>query len=541
MLDLWYKNAVVYSLDVDTFADGNGDGIGDFRGLQDRLDYLAGLGVTCLWLLPFFPSPGRDNGYDVTDYFGVDPRLGTLGDFVEFSRQARERGLRLVIDLVVNHTSDQHCWFQAARADPRSRYRNYYIWADERPENAEHGVVFPGVQEATWSRDEAAGAWYHHRFYKHQPDLNIANPEVREEICRVMGFWLELGVSGFRLDAAPFLIDQVGAETPLGDPFELLRELRDFLSWRRGDAIMLAEANVTPEDAVRYFGDSGGMHLLFNFHANQRLFLGLARGCAEPLAKAMCALPRLPRFGQWANFLRNHDELDLGRLSDAERAEAFAAFAPEEGMRIYDRGIRRRLAPMLGGDLRKLELAYSLMFGLPGTPVLWYGEEIGMGERLDLPERNAVRTPMQWSNERNAGFSTADPSELLRPVAEGAYGPDCVSVAEQSRAERSLLRRVQRFIEVRRGCPELGWSGFQFIDAGDARVLAHRAEWAGRATILAHNLSGEACRVTVPLERGERRLRDLFSDGAPMQLDGAELRLDLEPYGYRWLRTVAQA
>ena len=551
MIDLWYKNAVIYCVDVDRFMDGNGDGIGDFVGLTHRLDHIAGLGATCIWLLPFYPSPNRDNGYDVTDYYGVHPELGTPGDFVVFMREARERGMRVIVDLVVNHTSDQHPWFQSARSDPDSPYRNYYNWSAEKPEGADAGVVFPGVQETTWTCDERVGAYYHHRFYKHQPDLNIANPAVREEIEKVMGFWLELGVSGFRLDAAPFLIELTGVDADAGrDPHAYLRELRDFLSWRRGDAIMLAEANVAADQIDQYFGDGDRMHMLFNFLANQHLFLALARDEAGPLRRTLRKLPAIPPLSQWASFLRNHDELDLGRLSDAERADAFDAFAPDPSMRLYERGIRRRLAPMLGGDRRRLELAYSLMLTLPGTPVLFYGEEIGMGDDLSLRERDSVRTPMQWSDDRNGGFSKAPREKLVSPVIEeGDYGCDRVNVTAESRDPHSFLNRMTQMIRARRSCPEFGWGRLRLLDPvdGDGRegVLAHRCDWRGTTVFAVHNLSPEPCEVTLDLgeddgdgEGGD--LTDVMSDREYERVTGPEDRVRVAGHGFRWLRREAR-
>src|ERR671913_1725629 len=453
MLDLWYKNAVIYCLDVETFMDSDGDGVGDFQGLADRLDHVEDLGATCVWLLPFYPTPNRDNGYDVTDFYAVDPRLGTFGDFVAFTHAAHDRGLRVIIDLVANHTSIDHPWFQEARRDPTSRYRDWYVWSKEKPKDLHEGMVFPGVQDATWSYDELAQAWYMHRFYEHQADLNIANPEVREELEKVMGFWLQLGVSGFRLDAVPFLIEYRGVpaeERPKEDPHEHLARMRDFLSWRRAEAMLLAEANITMDQVDEYFGPSGDrLHMIFNFMLNQHLFLSLTRKDAEPIRRVMAQTPAIPPKSQWASFLRNHDELDLGRLSDEERAECFAAFGPEPHMQAYQRGIRRRLAPMLGGDARRLKLAYSLMFALPGTPVFWYGEEIGMGDDLSLPERNSVRTPMQWADEENAGFSKADADRLVRPVvSEGPFSYRAVNVAMQRAQPGSLMDELQRLIRT---------------------------------------------------------------------------------------------
>jgi maltose alpha-D-glucosyltransferase/alpha-amylase len=539
VIDLWYKDAVIYSLDVETFQDSDGDGIGDFRGLGERLDYLASLGVTCLWLLPFYASPNRDNGYDVMDYYSVDPRLGTLGDFVEFMHKAKERGIRVLADLVVNHTSDQHPWFQAARRSKESRYRDYYIWSGTLPADAREGMVFPGYQDAVWDWDEAAQAYYFHRFYSFQPDLNIANPKVREEICRIMGFWLELGVSGFRLDAAPFLVEMKGTDgNPAEDHYAYLREFRDFLSWRRGDAILLAEANVSREKVSEYFGEGAKIHMLFSFLLNQHIFLALARREAEPLVRGMRLPPLPPPTGQWANFLRNHDELDLGRLTDAERQEAFRAFAPDPGMQLYDRGIRRRLPPMLDGDRRRIEMAYSLLFSLPGTPVLRYGEEIGMGDDLSLPERESVRTVMQWSTERNGGFSTAPEDRLVRPtIADGPFGVHAgVDVEDQQREPGSLLHWMERLIRTRKQCPEMGWGDWEIVETGDPRVFAHRCTWSGGTVVAVHNLAGRpaAVRLKLTVEHGEK-LVELLGD-QPYKLVEAGSEIDLEPYGYRWFR-----
>ncbi len=435
--DLWYKNCVFYCLSVETFMDADGDGVGDFKGLARRLDYLAGMGIGAIWLMPFQTSPGRDDGYDVADYYAVDPRFGTLGDFVEFTHGARQRGIRVIIDLVVNHTSIDHPWFQAARADPNAPTRDWYVWSKKKPANAETGLVFPGVQKTTWTFDHKAREYYFHRFYDHQPDLDTANPAVMAEILKIMGFWIQLGVSGFRMDAVPFVIAKKGAD--VDEPashFDMLRSFREFLQWRQGDSVILAEANVLPGEDVAYFGKDGDrLQMMFNFHANQHLFLALATGTAEPLAKALEETREHPATAQWALHLRNHDELDLGRLTPEERAKVFDAFGPLPEHQLYGRGIRRRLAPMLGGDPRRLELAYSLLFALPGTPVLRYGDEIGMGDDLSLPERNPARTPMQWSNEPNGGFTKSDRPVL--PVVTGGPTATSTSTSPSSAAIRS--------------------------------------------------------------------------------------------------------
>ena len=537
MIDLWYKNAIIYSLDVDAFQDSNGDGTGDFRGLTRRLDYLASLGVTCLWLLPFYPTPNRDNGYDVMDYYGIDPRLGTLGDFVEFMYQARERGIRVLADLVVNHTSDQHPWFLEARKGKQSPFHDFYVWSDTLPDNAHEGMVFPGYQDAVWKWDEEAKAYYFHRFYDWQPDLNISNPRVREEICRTMGVWLELGVSGFRLDAAPFLVEMKGAGPPGEDQYEYLREFRDFLSWRRGDAILLAEANVSQEKVAQYFGDDARLQMLFSFLVNQYYFLALAKQEAAPLAEGLRLPPLPPCEGQWANFVRNHDELDLGRLSAADRELVFSRFAPDPGMQLYGRGIRRRLPPMLSNDRRRIELAYSLMFSLPGTPVLRYGEEIGMGDDLSQPERESVRTAMQWADEPNGGFSTAPPGTLGRPViAEGEYGYSRVNVDAQQRDPSSLLHFMARLIRVRKQCPEIGWGRWEILDSGDPAVFAHCCSF-GEGTVLAvHNLADREAEVRIELKSGSREpWVEILGEQPHSVVDGSKT-MKLAPYGYRWIR-----
>ncbi|GGL60828.1 alpha-amylase family protein [Wenxinia marina] len=536
MLDLWYKNAVFYCLDVKTFMDSNGDGIGDFRGLTDRLDHLEALGVTTVWLNPFYPSPGRDNGYDITDFYGVDPQFGTLGDFVEFSRAARERGLNILVDLVVNHTSTDHPWFQEARKKG-SRRRDWYVWSEEKPEDMSEGIIFPGVQEAVWTYDRSAQAWYLHRFYKHQADLNIANPEVREEIMRIMGYWLELGVSGFRVDAVPFLIEYKGLkDIPERDPMILLSEIRDFLSWRRAGTILLAEANVTRDLAPSYFGGrefdrDERMHMVFDFPLNQAIALSLVRGTAGPIAKALESRPQpSPDQAQWTVFLRNHDELSLDKLTEDERQEVFEAWAPEDGMQIYGRGIRRRLAPMLGGDPARLKLAHALLFALPGTPVMWYGDEIGMGENLDLSERNAVRTPMQWSEGRNGGFSETM-GDLIRPMAtEGPYDHKAVNVARQRDSHGSLLDEVRRLIRTRRSCPEIGWGDTRVLDDLPEGVLGLCSTWQGNSVVTFHNLADRKIAI-VP--RFEAPLQPLLRCGGPLE-PGEGFSLD--PHDYRWYR-----
>ena len=539
--DLWWKNAIVYCLDVETFLDRDGDGCGDFDGLTSRIDYLAGIGVTCVWLMPFFPSPNRDDGYDITDYYAVDPRLGSLGDVVAFIRTAKDRGLRVIIDLVVNHTSDRHPWFRAARRSRTSPYRDYYVWQDEPPPQPTAEVVFPDAEDSIWSYDETAGQHYLHHFYAHQPDLNIGNPAVREEIAKVCGFWLQLGVDGFRVDAVPYLIETGGIPGDVDlDPHGFLKDLRSFIARRRGDAILLGEVNLPAEDLVAYFGDQQAdeVQVLFNFPVMQAMYLALARKDARPLAAALAELPDHSDEAQWATFVRNHDELTLDQLTDDERQEVFAAFGPEESMQLYGRGLRRRLPPMLGGDDARVRLTYSLLFSLPGTPVLFYGEEIGMGENLDIEGRMSVRTPMQWTAGTTAGFTSARPSRLRRPLPDGRFGPLAVNVADQRRDPDSLLNWMELMTRRRRETPELGWGRWTLVDTGAEAVLAHRCDWEDRTVLCVHNLADEPHVVELDVPDGTAVV-DLLSDhGAVTELDDGTLPLTLDAYGFRWFRVT---
>ncbi len=538
--DLWYKNGVIYCLPVNAFMDADGDGVGDFRGLTRRLDYLNGLNVSTIWLMPFQPSPCKDNGYDIADYYNVDPRYGTLGDFVEFTQGAHQRGMRVMIDLVVNHTSDEHPWFQSARRDRHSKYRDWYVWSSKKPANADEGMVFPGVQKSTWTRDRVSGDWYFHRFYDFQPDLDTANPEVHAEILKIMGFWTQLGVSGFRMDALPFVISAKGADVrkPRLD-HDMLRSFRELLQWRKGDAVILGEANVEPRTNMAYFGDAGErVHMMFNFWVNQRLFYALATGDTRPLVKALQQTRPKPHTAQWGMFLRNHDELDLGRLSTTQREAVFAAFAPDPSMQLYDRGIRRRLAPMLGDDRRRLELAYSLMLTLPGTPVINYGDEIGMGDDLSLPERDCARTPMQWSTEPHAGFTTAQTP--FRPViADGPYGYPHVNVAQQRRDPDSLLNWLERRFRMRKELPEIGWGDFEVIDAGNPAILIVRYAWRNNAVLFVHNLSAHPHEIRFAVadrDGSPAPLVNVLSERHSDPDERGEHHLVMEAYGHRWFR-----
>lgn len=536
--DLWYKNAVLYALNVDSFMDGNGDGCGDFEGLTRRLDYLESLGIDAIWIGPFQTSPNRDDGYDIADFYSVDKRFGSNGDYVEFMNRAKSKGIRVLIDLVVNHTSNQHEWFQQSRSDPTSPRRDWYVWSKQRPKNWKRGMVFPGVQKSTWTRDPKAREYYYHRFYDFQPDLNMDNDDVRTEVRRIMGFWLELGVSGFRMDAVPFVIEgspnASGRKPPMH--FEYLEQMRSFLEWRTAGAIMLGEANVVPPEHLKYFGQHGtGIHMMFNFYVNQHLFYALASEDTGPLKAALRATKTLPPAAQWAHFLRNHDELDLGRLTNQQRELVFSKFGPEKSMQLYDRGIRRRLAPMLG-ERAHLELAYSVMFSLPGTPVVRYGDEIGMGDDLRLKERDCARTPMQWSGERNGGFTSAERS--TRPVIdEGPYGCAEVNVEKQRRDPNSLLNWTVSMIRVRKECPEIGWGSWKILPTRSKSILAMCYEWRGNSVVVLHNFSAQPQEARLELDNPDGRLLSnlLVNEEVHADENGVH-KIALESYGYRWFR-----
>jgi maltose alpha-D-glucosyltransferase/alpha-amylase len=430
--------------------------------------------------------------------------------------------------------------FQEARCDPHSKHRDWYVWSKKRPPSANKGMVFPGVQKSTWSYDSVAKQWYFHRFYNFQPDLNTSNPEVQSEILKIMGFWVQLGVDGFRMDAVPFVISSKGADVGKGrEHYEMLRSFREFLQWREGDSIILAEANVLPRTDMNYFGAEGDrMQMMFNFQVNQNLFYALASADTRPLAKSMIKTKTRPSTAQWGNFLRNHDELDLGRLSEKQRQAVFAAFGPNPEDQLYERGIRRRLAPMLGGDRRRIELAYSLMFTLPGTPVVRYGDELGMGDNLALPERTSCRTPMQWSREPRGGF-TKNNKPVVPVIDDGPYSYEHVNAADQRRDPNSLLNWTERIIRMRKEVPEIGWGDFKILDVGDKSVLAVRYDWRNNSVLILHNFAPAPREIEFATGLGKEdgdRLISLLSDDHNTRMPNGKHRVCLDAYGYRWYR-----
>ncbi|HEX7002774.1 MAG TPA: alpha-amylase family protein [Trueperaceae bacterium] len=534
----WYTNVVIYSLHLEAFRDGNGDGIGDLKGLRDSLDYLASLGITCLWLQPFYPSPQRDNGYDVTDYLAIDPRYGDLGDFVTLLEHAEQRNIRVLLDLPLNHTSIDHPWFQEARRDPSSRYRDFYYWSREEPKNLRDNPIFGEEQESNWTYDEEAGAWYYHTFYKHQPDLNYTNPAVLEEMEKVMGFWLRLGVAGFRLDAVPHMVRAKGSKRFDGDPHDVLRAIRRFVEEHRRDAVLLGEVDTEPDEYQNYFGQEDQLNVLLNFYLCNYLFLAFATRRSSALQHVLETLPVTLPYDQYGNFLRNHDELDLERLSEEDRQKVYEAYAPDEEMRAFGRGIRRRLAPMFEGDRRQIQMAHSLLFTMPGTPVVRYGDEIGMGDDLSLHGRDSVRTVMQWTDHDNAGFSTAPRERWARTLIDsGPFRNDKINVADQRRDPESLLHWFARAIHVRHELPEFGEGEPEVIETGCADVFAHLCRSGDSSALAVHNLSPETRRFRLDLGHEELDVAlEMFADARYDRLDQNDGALELGPYGFRWFK-----
>jgi maltose alpha-D-glucosyltransferase / alpha-amylase len=535
---VWERNAIIYGVDVARYRDGNGDGWGDFVGLIQQLDYIASLHVDCLWILPCFPSPRHDNGYDVEDYFRIDPRLGTLEDFVELVKRAGERGIRIMLDLVVNHTSSAHPWFKAARHDPESRYRRYYVWTEQPPPTPPHmGPIFPGEEAGVWTYDKLAKAHYHHRFYHTEPSLNGANPEVREEIRRILDFWLSFGVAGFRLDAAPHLVEPKGVPgADPEDPHGMLRALFDHVQSRRPDGVMLAEADVTPEELRAFVGKGNQFNLMLNFLLNNYLWLAFATESAEPIERVLNLLPSWNGRGQWANFLRNLDETDLDQLSDAERSQVMQAFAPDEHMQIYGRGMRRRLAPMLSGDSRRLKLAFALLYAIPGAPVIVYGDEVGLGDNLTWRGRDAVRVTMQWDASVNGGFSAASANQLVTtPLAEGDYAYDCVNVNAQLTDTTSLLRFLQRLGELRRTYPQIAEAPARRLTVDEPSLWVRKVELPDAKLVLLHQLGNRAVDISLSVDPGATEAEDLLS-GERRLLAGDRLRATIAPYACHWWR-----
>jgi len=535
---LWYQTAIFYEVYIRAFADSNGDGLGDLQGLISKLDYLQYLGVDCLWLLPIYPSPLRDDGYDIADYCGIHPDYGTLEDFRQLLAEAHCRGLRIITDLVLNHTSIQHPWFQEARRSQDSPKHDYYVWSDTDEKYRDARVIFLDSERSNWSYDELAGQYYWHRFYHHQPDLNYDNPAVQQEILNVVRFWLEMGLDGFRADAVPYLFEREGTNCEnLPETHAFLRELRAFIDDHYPGRVLLAEANQWPHDLRPYFGDGDEFHTAFHFPLMPRIFKALALADGSPIIEIMREVPEIPGTCQWCLFLRNHDELTLEMVTPEERNLLWDIYAPEPRMRL-NLGIRRRLAPLLDNDRRKIALANSLIFTLPGVPTLYYGDEIGMGDNIWLDDREGVRTPMQWTGGKNAGFSDAPPEALYAPVIDDAvFGHRHVNVESQREDPHSLLNTVRHMIQVRRAHPILATAPCTFLETGSPAILAYLRQGGDETILVVNNLGADPRAVQINLaDAGVQATAavDLLC-GARHHVARDCLSLSLPAYAHFWL------
>ncbi len=536
--NLWYKDAIFYELHVKAFYDSNGDGYGDFRGLTEKLDYLKELGVDCIWITPFYPSPLKDDGYDVADYYGVHPDYGTLQDFKGFVKEAHRRGLKVMTDLVMNHTSDQHQWFQEARRDPKSPRRNYYVWSDTDQRYKDARIIFVDTERSNWTWDPEAKQYFWHRFFSHQPDLNFDSPRVRRSMFKIMRHWLDMGVDGFRADAIPYLFEREGTNGEnLPETHAYLKEVRREIDRQFPGRILLAEANQWPADVRPYFGAGDEFHMAFNFPVMPRIYMALRREDRRPIIEIISQLPDIPEACQWCLFLRNHDELTLEMVTDEERDYMYAEYAKDPRMKI-NVGIRRRLAPLVDNGRRRIELLNSLLFTLPGSPIIYYGDEIGMGDNIYLGDRNGVRTPMQWSGDRNAGFSRADAARLYNPVImDPVYGYQAINVEAQQRDPSSLLNWMKRLIRLRKQYPVFGRGAIEFCHPENRKVLVYIRKGESQTVLVVNNLS----RFVQPVQLDLRH----YDGWTPVEIIG-ETRfppigqlpyfLTLGPHGFYWFR-----
>jgi maltose alpha-D-glucosyltransferase/alpha-amylase len=535
---LWYKDAVIYQVHVRTFFDSNGDGIGDFQGLEQKLDYLQDLGVNAIWLMPFFPSPLRDDGYDIADYWTVHSSYGNLDDFKKFLATAHERGIRVIIEMVLNHTSDQHPWFQESRSSQDNPRRDWYVWSDTDTRYKGVRIIFLDTEMSNWAWDPISKAYYWHRFFSHQPDLNYDNPAVRAEMWKVMRFWLEMGVDGFRLDAVPYLVEREGTNCEnLPETHEVLKELRKKLDEEFPGRMLLAEANQWPADLRPYFGDADEFHMAFHFPLMPRMFMGVKLEDRKPITEILQQTPEIPASCQWCLFLRNHDELTLEMVRDTERDYMYDSYAQAKGMRL-NLGIRRRLAPLLDNDRRRIELMNGILMSLPGTPIIYYGDEIGMGDNINLGDRNGVRTPMQWNGGWNGGFSIADPESLYAPlILNPVYGYPAVNVLSQKRTEHSLLSWMRRIITVRRSTKVFGNGSIEFLYPANHRILAYVRQYGNETVLVVNNLSNAAQAVELDLKRYKGNiLIEMFGKNIFPRVGELPYLLTLGPYQFYWFR-----
>jgi maltose alpha-D-glucosyltransferase / alpha-amylase len=535
-MDKWYQQAVFYELYVRAFQDSNGDGHGDFRGAIERLDYVKSLGVDCIWIMPMYPSPLKDDGYDVADYYGIHPDYGAVADFKAFLDAAHERELRVITDLVMNHTSDQHAWFQEARRHPHSPYRDYYVWSDTADKYSDARIIFLDTETSNWTYDEVAGQYYWHRFYSSQPDLNYDNPAVHEEMFKIMRYWLDMGVDGFRADAVPYLYEREGTHCEnLPETHAFLKKVRRLMDEEYPDRVLIAEANQWPEDLLPYFGEGDEFHMCFHFPIMPRLFMAVKQADKRGILDILARTPTIPEGTQWLTFLRNHDELTLEMVTEEERQWLWQQYAPERRMRL-NLGIRRRLMPLLDNDRRRWLLLNALLMSLPGTPILYYGDEIGMGDNIWLPDRHGVRTPMQWTAARNAGFSEADDTYL--PVNEDpVYGYRHLNVAAQEEDPGSLLWATRFLLTARRRQPALQGGRLEIVPTESASVLGYWRINEEDRTLCLYNLSNQPHSISLPLPDLEGApVVDLLSRSGPDVVTGWPLVKRLSPYAAHWLR-----
>jgi maltose alpha-D-glucosyltransferase/alpha-amylase len=534
----WYKDCIIYQLHVRTFHDSNGDGIGDFRGLQKKLDYIQELGVNALWLLPFYPSPLRDDGYDIADYTSVHPSYGTLDDFKEFLAAAHGRGIRIITELVLNHTSDQHPWFQEARSSQDNPRRDWYVWSDTDDRYRDARIIFTDTELSNWAWDPVSKSYYWHRFFSHQPDLNFDNPAVREAVWNVMKFWLEIGVDGFRLDAVPYLVERDGTSCEnLPETHAILRDLRRRLDESYPGRMLLAEANQWPADVCQYFGQGDEFHMAFHFPLMPRMFMGVKLEDRKPIVEILQRTPAIPEDCQWCIFLRNHDELTLEMVTDVERDYMYDEYARDRYMRL-NVGIRRRLAPLMDNDRRCIELLHGMLMSLPGTPIIYYGDEIGMGDNVFLGDRNGVRTPMQWNGHWNGGFSGADPEQLYSPlISNPVYGYQAINVESQRRSPHSLLSWLRRLIQIRNSTRVFSRGSIEFLNPASHRVLAYLRHYDKETVLVVNNLANTAQAVELDLNQ--------YNGRVPIEMAGRTIfprigklpyLLTLGPYQFYWFR-----
>jgi len=534
----WYMNTFFYEVHIRAFCDSNSDGKGDLQGLISKLDYIKDLGVDCIWILPIYPSPLNDDGYDIADYYGVHKDYGTIEDFKELVQEAHKRGLKIIADLVLNHTSDQHPWFKASRSDSNSKYRDYYVWSETDDKYSEARIIFLDTEDSNWTYDEKAGMYFWHRFYSSQPDLNYDNPEVRKEMRNVMEFWLNMGIDGFRADAVPYLIEREGTNCEnLPETHEILKEFRAYLDENWEGKILLAEANQWPEDVRPYFGDGDEFHMGFHFPVMPRIFMTIRKADASPIHWIMDQTPEIPEDTQWCVFLRNHDELTLEMVTEEERQWMWEEYAPLSRMRL-NLGIRRRLAPLLDNDHRKILLANALLYSLPGAPIIYYGDEIGMGDNIWLPDRNGVRTPMQWDDSKNAAFSDAPEDQLYEPLIDkGDFAYHKVNVAAEERDPNSLLSKMKHLIGVRKSHPILAVGDYKFLAKDHKETLVILREMKNEHLLCILNLSDQKQTLDLDLSAftGNQVIEINKDKHFPPVQEGL-YHLDINPYGFYWLK-----